>query len=69
MQNWAKTLCLKKLLETKDYPIVEDSPKDDYWGWGSDRNGENNLGKLWMELREEYQNKLKVKNSTNQSIK
>ena len=37
--------------------------------WGSDRNGENNLGKLWMELREEYQNKLKVKNSTNQSIK
>ena len=45
---------LKKLLETKDYPIAEDSPKDDYWCWGSDRTGENNLGKLWMELREEY---------------
>lgn len=45
---------LKKILETKDYLIVEDSPKDSYWGWGSDRLGENNLGKLWMELREEY---------------
>lgn len=43
-----------KLPETKDYLIVEDSPKDSYWGWGSDRLGENNLGKLWMELREEY---------------
>ncbi len=49
---------LKKLLETKDYTIVEDSPKDDYWGWGIDRNGENQLGKLWMKLRDEYKNKL-----------
>ena len=46
----------KKLLETKDYIIVEDSPKDDYWGWGIDRNGENQLGKLWMKLREEIRN-------------
>ena len=45
---------LKKLLETKDYMIVEDSPKDDYWGWGINRTGENNLGKIWMKLREEY---------------
>ena len=45
---------LKKLLETKDYKIVEDSPKDDYWGWGINRTGENNLGKIWMKLREEY---------------
>lgn len=43
----------KKLLETKNYQIVEDSPKDNYWGWGKDRNGENNLGKIWMKLREE----------------
>ena len=43
----------KKLLETKDYLIVEDSPKDSYWGWGEDRNGENHLGKLWMKLRDE----------------
>ena len=43
----------KKLLETKDYTIVEDSPKDSFWGWGKDRGGQNNLGKLWMKLRDE----------------
>ena len=48
---------LKKLLETGDYLIVEDSPKDNYWGWGMDRTGENHLGQLWMKLREEYKNK------------
>ena len=48
---------LKKLLETKDYYIVEDSPKDSSWGWGENRDGENNLGKLWMKLRDEYKNK------------
>lgn len=48
---------LKKLLETKDYYIVEDSPKDSFWGWGENRTGENNLGKLWMKLREEYRNR------------
>ena len=45
---------LKKLLETENYNIVEDSPKDDYWGWGLNRDGENNLGKMWMKLRDEY---------------
>lgn len=49
---------LKKLLETKDYIIVEDSPKDNYWGWGINRDGNNYLGKLLMKLREEYKNKL-----------
>ncbi|MBF0986437.1 MAG: NADAR family protein [Clostridiales bacterium] len=34
----------KKLLQTGDYMIVEDSPKDDFWGWGPNRNGQNNLG-------------------------
>ena len=48
---------LKKLLETKEYTIVEDSPKDNYWGWGINRVGENQLGKIWMKLREEYRNK------------
>ena len=48
---------LKKLLETKNYVIVEDSPKDNYWGWGENRDGENHLGRLWMELREEFSNK------------
>ena len=48
---------LRKLLQTEDYLIVEDSPKDSFWGWGENRNGENQLGKLWMKLREEYKNK------------
>lgn len=43
----------KKLLETNDYTIVEDSPKDSFWGWGEDRKGNNQLGKLWMKLRDE----------------
>ncbi len=42
-----------KLLQTKDYLIVEDSPKDSFWGWGPNRDGNNELGKLWMKLREE----------------
>ena len=46
----------KKLLQTGDYMIVEDSPKDDLWGWGPNRNGQNNLGKLWMKLRKELKN-------------
>lgn len=48
---------LKKLLETQNYIIVEDSPKDDFWGWGEKRDGANNLGKLWMKIRKEYINK------------
>lgn len=43
----------KKLLETGDAPIVEDSPQDSFWGWGPDRTGKNALGKIWMQLRDE----------------
>ncbi len=46
----------KKLLQTEDYIIVEDSPKDAFWGWSNNRKGENNLGKLWMQLRNEIRN-------------
>ncbi|MFW6109832.1 MAG: NADAR family protein [Patescibacteria group bacterium] len=42
-----------KLIQTGDRKIVEDSPKDNFWGWGPDRNGRNELGKIWMRLREE----------------
>ena len=43
----------KKLLETGEYYIVEDSPKDAFWGWDPDRTGQNQLGKLWMKIRDE----------------
>ena len=47
----------KKLLQTEQYTIVEDSPKDAFWGWGPNRDGENNLGKLWMKIRDEIKEK------------
>lgn len=43
----------KKLLESGDKELVEDSWRDGFWGWGPNKDGENHLGKLWMEVREE----------------
>ncbi len=43
----------RKLLATADRELVEDSWRDDFWGWGESGNGQNMLGKLWMELRAE----------------
>lgn len=40
-----------KLLETGDRELVENSWRDDFWGWGPNRDGQNMLGKLWMEIR------------------
>lgn len=42
-----------KLLQTSDLHLVEDSEKDAYWGWGPHQNGRNELGKIWMRLRQE----------------
>lgn len=44
---------LAKLLDTGDLNIIEDSPKDNFWGWGENRDGRNELGKIWMRLRNE----------------
>lgn len=43
----------RKLLATGDRELVEDSWRDPYWGWGPNRDGQNMLGKLWMEVRAE----------------
>jgi ribA/ribD-fused uncharacterized protein len=43
----------RKLLATGDRELVEDSWRDDFWGWGPNRDGQNILGKLWMEVRTE----------------
>jgi len=45
----------RKLLETGNRELVENSWRDDYWGWGPNRDGQNMLGKLWMEVRSEIQ--------------
>lgn len=47
----------KKLLETGDRILVEDSWRDSFWGWGPNQNGHNMLGRLWMEIREELKAK------------
>ncbi len=42
-----------KLELSGNLDIIEDSPKDDFWGWGANRDGRNELGKIWMRLRKE----------------
>lgn len=42
-----------KLLATGDRILVEDSWRDTYWGWGPNKDGQNMLGQLWMEVRNE----------------
>jgi ribA/ribD-fused uncharacterized protein len=45
------------LLGTGDEELVENSPTDIYWGCGKDGSGQNWLGKLLMELREDLRHK------------
>lgn len=40
-----------ELLETSDKHLVENNPKDSYWGCGKDGLGKNMLGKILMEIR------------------
>ena len=48
----------RKLIETGDRELVEDSWRDGWWGWGADKKGQNMLGKLWMEIREDLQSSI-----------
>jgi ribA/ribD-fused uncharacterized protein len=48
----------RKLLATGNRELVEDSWRDDFWGWGPNRDGQNMLGKLWMEVRAELHSEL-----------
>jgi N-glycosidase YbiA len=41
------------LLNTGDHLLIEDSPRDYFWGCGADKTGENHLGKILMGVREE----------------
>lgn len=53
----------KKLLQTKDYIICEDSPVDAFWGIGPNKDGQNVMGKLWMKIRDDIKfNEGKVTN-------
>lgn len=46
----------KKLLATGNRELIENSWRDDFWGWGPNKDGQNQLGKLWMEIRSELLN-------------
>ncbi|HEY9459249.1 MAG TPA: NADAR family protein [Paralcaligenes sp.] len=41
----------RKLLATGNRHLVENSWRDDFWGWGPNKDGQNMLGKLWMTIR------------------
>jgi len=41
------------LLSTGDAYLIEDSPSDYYWGCGQDGTGQNMLGKLLVQVRNE----------------
>ncbi|MFH7028517.1 MAG: NADAR family protein [Heteroscytonema crispum UTEX LB 1556] len=41
------------LLNTGDRLLIEDSPRDYFWGCGADKTGQNHLGKILMGVREE----------------
>lgn len=45
-----------KLITAKNKIIVEKNKNDSFWGWGQDHKGQNNLGKIWMKLRDEILN-------------
>ncbi len=48
----------RKLKETGNRQIVENSPTDNFWGIGPKRNGKNTVGKIWMKVRKEYFKKI-----------
>lgn len=43
----------KKLMKTYPQELAEASPYDCIWGTGKDGKGQNCLGKMWMEIRDE----------------
>ncbi|MDB5259831.1 MAG: hypothetical protein JWN37_62 [Candidatus Nomurabacteria bacterium] len=43
----------KKLRDSGEREIIEESYRDAFWGWGPNKDGQNNLGKIWMKLRNE----------------
>lgn len=44
------------LLATENEQIVENNPDDDFWGAGADGNGQNHMGRILMQVREEILN-------------
>ena len=43
----------RKLLDTGYRELIEDSWRDDFWGWGPNKDGQNKLGKIWVSIRDD----------------
>ena len=50
-----------RLLETGDIKLVENSQFDYYWGCGRDHRGQNNYGKVLMNVRDKLLSEQKLK--------
>lgn len=50
----------KKLFATGNRELVENSWRDDFWGWGPNQDGKNMLGELWMRVRNEMRSVLEA---------
>ncbi|BAY08558.1 NADAR family protein [Calothrix sp. NIES-2098] len=48
------------LLSTGNEILVENSPKDYFWGCGANKTGQNHLGKVLMSVREEIRKLVSV---------
>lgn len=48
----------RKLLASGQRRLVENSWRDDFWGWGEHGVGRNMLGELWMEVRSEIRSEV-----------
>jgi len=48
------------LVSTGDRTLIEDSPTDYFWGCGADGTGENHLGRLLMQVRDEVRRAIAV---------
>ncbi len=46
------------LLATGDELLVENAPRDYYWGCGADGSGQNKLGQVLMEVRTLLRNRV-----------
>ena len=57
MKTLAHPEVKNELMKTRNKLIVENSPYDSYWGIGSDGKGRNQLGKTWMRIRSENDQK------------
>ena len=52
------------LMQTADKQIIESSAYDYYWGWGRDRRGENQYGKVLMQVRAKLRQEQQAESSS-----